>query len=68
MTGKNNDSQEYFIGSLVKLVASENVKKICIIASNINKLYDSEDIPLIPNKLIYSAYCNDVTLIKGVKI
>lgn len=47
--------REYFVASLVKLVAKEHIDTICKCAKNIQAHFD--DVDEIDNRTVYEAYC-----------
>ena len=47
--------REYFVASLVKLVANENIDCICKCATNLRQHFD--EIDEIDNSTVYEAYC-----------
>lgn len=56
MTLQQYKDREYYVASLVKLVAKENVDSICRCARNIQAHF--EDVDEIDNSTVYEAYCD----------
>ena len=48
--------RQYFIASLVKLVANENIDCICKCATNLRQHFD--EVEEIDNSTVYEAYCD----------
>lgn len=51
------ESRIWEIGTLIKLVAVNDINSICSIATTLRNTFEPEDIDLIDNKTIYDAYC-----------
>jgi len=54
------------IGTLIKLVAIEDIRAISTVASRLRKHYTPEQLDNVDNNIIYDCYCNEHN--KGVKL
>ena len=51
------DARIYEVATIIKLVATMNIKGVCTVANNLIKHYDEDTIDAIDNQLIYDSYC-----------
>ena len=50
------DSMVWEVASIIKLVTTLNIKKVCNVASNIAQHYDYDEIDNLDDEIIYEAY------------
>lgn len=59
MTREDYEARVFYIATIIKCVACEDISKICKIAHNIKELY-GDSVDDLNNELIYEAFCMEV--------